>query len=1117
MRDLFSDNNSGYRLNTLQIFNWGVFDKKTVTFSFDDKSTILTGLNGSGKTTTVDAILTLLIPPNKRFYNLSSESSKKRERDEKNYTLGAYGNRADEDGEGVSKYLRKKNEVISILNGIFHEETSGRYLSLLQVRYFSGEELKCLKIITEKELRIEEITLILAENNTQIAQNSKWVGILKDKVGSRLFDSFQQYESFFMDKFGFRSENALKLFSQTVGLKVLGDITSFIRMYMLEDKSPVKEYEQLNSDFAHITTIEKEMRKTEKEIEFLSRVVKNGDEYIKAESEKRAIEESFKGLEGWFILHALRLSGEEKAKKMDEISSTERRIEDNIKKTEENDTLLSSFEKDDRARVIRDLTRAVEEARKEENEKRKRLNQYNEIVTALRRFSSLFSNCEKKEEFVSNRREIEPYREEIQDDKKRLESESNNLFFEMKSLKNEIDEVKREIESLEKRENNIPSDLIALRQRIASELSIPLKRLPFLGELVRVKDKEEEWREGIESLLMDDAILMLLDPVDEKKITAYIEKNNLEEKISFLLREELLPTQSRSDLLDRIEIKSKDNPYKDWLMSCLPDRFPHVFVSDLEELEKNEYALLPSGIIKSGDVIIKDDSVDPFTKKKPQYLGWSNKERLEELNSNLYSMNDELESFSIKMENVRRNINERDIILKNLDNLSSYTLYDEIDHSGAKERLEEKENARKEFLLSNSDMEEIERKIEELKTVKRRLQSEHGELYSSMGVKKVELKTLLESEEKFKAKKDLSENKSAIASFVSLNEGKLKYDDLSSLLILYSMLSNDMKERRDKKNEEWIDKKHRLESSMSQFLNPPRNTITSDIDWSGEFNYLIAEAPYYPDFKDLYIEKKDDDMTSLREDFNSFLEKTLSNVIGTLSEALNSWEKEINEAVRILNRNLMRIPFNKELKSHLRLEAKRSGDKDYQTFKRMLSAAIPDKFVLLKSDSEGRKSIYGEIKKFLDKYNNDEKLKKRVLDIRNNYHFIVYEDNSNGNISTYSDTAALSGGEKAKLTYTILASALCYQYNLDNEDEKRKGPFRFVILDEAFSKSDANNSIYALELFKELDLQLMVVTPRNGINLVEGYINSLHLIEKKGSDNTSSVSSMTIEEYRSEK
>lgn len=41
MKNLFSNDNSGYRLKTLQILNWGVFDKKVVTFSFDGKSTIL--------------------------------------------------------------------------------------------------------------------------------------------------------------------------------------------------------------------------------------------------------------------------------------------------------------------------------------------------------------------------------------------------------------------------------------------------------------------------------------------------------------------------------------------------------------------------------------------------------------------------------------------------------------------------------------------------------------------------------------------------------------------------------------------------------------------------------------------------------------------------------------------------------------------------------------------------------------------------------------------------------------------------------------------------------------------------------------------------------------------
>ncbi len=1114
MRDLFSDNNSGYRLKTLQIYNWGVFDKKAVTFSFDDKSTILTGLNGSGKTTTVDAILTLLIPPNKRFYNLSSESGKKRERDEKNYTLGAYGVKADEEGEGVGKYLRKKNEVISILNGIFHEETSDRYLSLLQVRYFSSEELKCLKIITEKELRIEDITLILAENNTQIAQNSRWVNVLREKVGSRLFDSFLQYQNFFMDKFGFRSDNALKLFSQTVGLKVLGDITSFIRMYMLEDKSPVEEFEQVNRDFAHVTSLEREIRKIAKEIEFLEKVVKAGDEYSAVSAKKQSILTQLEGLECWFILHALRISGEEIKVKKEELESIDKKIEANSIEEDANDKIIISLQSDDRARIIKDLTSEVERAEKEENIKRQREGEYNRIIADLKKLRVALKVVESRDDYIFNLNSTPEEERAVKADKKILEENRDNLIRETDALERDIKSIKEEIESLEKRENNIPSALIALRERISSSLGIPSGKLPFLGEEIRVRDMDEEWRGAIEALLRDDALLLIVSPEDEKALRAYLSENDLGDKIGFIKREEMIRVNASSDLLEKIEIKEKDNPYSGWIGDYLAMKFPHKFSESSEDYEKNEYAVLKSGLVKTLDTVIKDDRIDPFTKKTPIYLGWSNKERLEELNDNLYTMLDERESFSIKMDILKKNIAERDLALKKLDDLSRFTSYDEIDRPQALKTLNEKKKAKDDFVASNPDMEDLERRLDAAIEKKRRLKAEYGALSEEKGKKSGELHTLEESYSKFEKNRDKANESEKIAAFVALNSTALNYDSLDTIILLYSRLKNTIEEELEKKNKECIELERRTESSMSSFLNPPRNVIESDIDWSGEFSSLVPEVSYYEDFKKLYFRKKDEDMTSLKDDFNLFLEKTLSNVIVKLAEALNSWEREINEAVLILNRNLMRIPFNRELKSHLRLDLKRAGDKDYQTFRRMLTAAIPDKFDLIKSDAEGRKTIYGEIKKFLDKYNSDEKLKHKVLDIRNNYRFIVYEDNTEGNISTYSDTAALSGGEKAKLTYTILASALCYQYNLDNEDEKRKGPFRFVILDEAFSKSDANNSIYALELFKELDLQLMVVTPRNGINLVEGYINSLHLVEKNEVTNTSSVSSMTIEEYK---
>jgi uncharacterized protein YPO0396 len=101
----------------------------------------------------------------------------------------------------------------------------------------------------------------------------------------------------------------------------------------------------------------------------------------------------------------------------------------------------------------------------------------------------------------------------------------------------------------------------------------------------------------------------------------------------------------------------------------------------------------------------------------------------------------------------------------------------------------------------------------------------------------------------------------------------------------------------------------------------------------------------------------------------------------------------------------------------------------------------------------------------------------------------------------YEDSQSLSGGEKAKLAYTILASAIAYQFGIRSEGQQRRS-FRFAVVDEAFSKVDPANAIYAMELFKQLDLQLMVVTPLDKINLAEPYIHTVHYVQNREKRNS---------------
>jgi len=64
----------GFRLDSIELYNWGTFNKKIYTLNIKGENGLLTGDIGSGKSTVVDAITTLLVPHQKITYNKAAGS-----------------------------------------------------------------------------------------------------------------------------------------------------------------------------------------------------------------------------------------------------------------------------------------------------------------------------------------------------------------------------------------------------------------------------------------------------------------------------------------------------------------------------------------------------------------------------------------------------------------------------------------------------------------------------------------------------------------------------------------------------------------------------------------------------------------------------------------------------------------------------------------------------------------------------------------------------------------------------------------------------------------------------------------------------------------------------------
>ncbi len=164
------------------------------------------------------------------------------------------------------------------------------------------------------------------------------------------------------------------------------------------------------------------------------------------------------------------------------------------------------------------------------------------------------------------------------------------------------------------------------------------------------------------------------------------------------------------------------------------------------------------------------------------------------------------------------------------------------------------------------------------------------------------------------------------------------------------------------------------------------------------------------------------------------------------------------------------------------------------------------------------------MKEILDRFNgrdglveHDRRWTIKVTDVRNWYNFSASErfQDDGKEKEFYSDTAGKSGGQKEKLAYTILASALAYQFGLEWGQVKSRS-FRFVVIDEAFGKGSDESTRYALELFKKLDLQLLIVTPLQKIHVIEDYIQGVHFVSNQDGRH-SLVRNLTIEEYERQK
>ncbi|MEO7697903.1 MAG: SbcC/MukB-like Walker B domain-containing protein [Opitutus sp.] len=660
-------------------------------------------------------------------------------------------------------------------------------------------------------------------------------------------------------------------------------------------------------------------------------------------------------------------------------------------------------------------------------------------------------------------------------------------------LKAKLSELEEEIKEVRDSGSSLPPKDLQARAMIASALGLKNTDLPYAGELVDVASSESEWRVALEKLLRTYARRMLVPDTHMTRVLAFVNATRFEKH---RVRLERVPakspvfTMSSSDArsaCSKLRVKP-NHPFSNWLTNELKSKFDYACFKSVTDYERHRGAALTvEGLVKggNGDYHEKRDDIE-IASARDHFLGWNNEEKLRalgleraRLHESISSAADGVLAARQKNESLKR---RRDAAKSVLDSVKNF---ESVDMGSVNADLAsiEKERA----LLAKSDPEaaNVEQSIQKLVA---RIGEKETQITDLIGGKGGDEELIRQHQ------KEVSE----IEDWEETNK-KPRDEDLVEVAIFFTPIPAEARqigkwgtivERAVRKHFDEIGEKHgalalEIKGVMSGYLItfPNERKTLNDI-------ITAADA-----FLERLRELEDEKLHELQERFREHLKDNLALHVSQLKSLLQTEVGKSKRRIEDINKILATISWEDHRVTQI--FPRQNSDADIKRFEELLNGASAP--LLAPTDSE-KVNAFGAVKDLI-KFLESEVTRKLVLDARNWLLFAVaWPDQSIEDVTerrrtsnARENTDGLSGGQKNKLSVTLLASALAFQYDITGVNA-RPGTFRTVLIDEAFAKLDSENARYALELFKQFDFQLVLVHPLDGtVRVAEDYVHGFLL------------------------
>ncbi len=1105
------DTRTGFRLHRLEVLNWGTFDRHVWRIEPGGYNSLLTGDIGSGKSTLVDAVTTLLVPHQRIVYNKAA-GAEVRERSLYSYVRGEYKSEKDELTQSARAVALRGENTYTVLLAWFHNAGFDQGATLAQVFWLKDGQ------------RNPERFFVVAETPLSVAEHFSGFGSdilqlkrrLRGTAKVQVLDNFKEYATRFRHLFGIAQEQALELFYQTVSMKSVGNLTDFVRGHMLEPTQVEERIEELRKNFDNLNRAHEAVLKAKRQIEILTPLVGDGERYAELEQTidrtrrcRDALDAYFAGHKASLLEQSIQALDLELAKLDHRLAELKLEIADRRRQEED---LKASIDAQGGGRI-----KSIEDEVARLAVERERCQARHAEYTAWTQHLELPAAAD-ADAFYQNRQAAERLLHEAEQSLRESQTEQTDRAVDLRTVRGERDGLEREIQSLRRRRSNIPLSSLELRREMAETLGLDEEALPFAGELLQVDGVEGQWEGAIERLLHGFGLSLLVPESLYPQISRYVDRTHLRGRLVYFRvgKARTLPGLHTADphaLWRKLRIHS-ESPFYTWLESELAERFDHICCDNLEEFHRQPRAVTRAGQIKTGGKRHEKDDRRAIGDRSHYVLGWSNEAKLKALEAQARGLETKAQAvadaLALVLKRVAR-LNARRDALRDLLGVHDFT---QIDWQSPARRIQE--------------LNEEKRRIEESSDVLHSLQAQLRIVAGAIAKKEEKREELVKQRGRLDERRSSSATQLEEARALASRLHQQDRQNLIRLLdaarrevlgeaapTLTSLVAGErqVREHLQARLDADANRSKRLGEKIVKAMQAYRTDYPAE---TLEVDDSLSALPEYAAMLEALVRQ---DLPRHEERFKQLLNEGTINSVALFQNQLDKESQDIQTKIRTINTSLKQIEYNPG--TYIELAAEPTPDPEIRDFQQSLRQCLAH---TLDQDALYTEQKFLQVKAIIERFNGreglaelDRRWTRKVTDVRAWYVFSAAERwQEDGSVREfYTDSAGKSGGQKEKLAYTILASALAYQFGLE-WNAVRSRSFRFVVIDEAFGRGSDESTRYGLELFKKLNLQLLIVTPLQKIHIIEDYIRAVHFVHNEDGRN-SLIRNLTVEEYRAQK